>query len=209
VAAENGGGPWTSRYGGGTSLTDVNGYYEVIVDYNWSGAVTPMKYAYAFEPNSEYYTDVNQDYVAGQDYTGILLTFRIMGRIQNECNVPIEGVAVDADNGGGSAATDANGFYEVWVDYGWSGAVTLGRKYYTFEPNWINYFDVLADLADQNYVAFNIYDLDCDGVIGLGDLAVLAGDWLMTGPGIAADFNADGFVDFIDFAYFSAVWQDR
>jgi subtilisin family serine protease len=209
VSAQDGGGAWTSRYGGGATIADANGYYEVIVDYNWSGVVAPTKYAYAFEPNGEYYADVNQDYVAGQDYTGILLTFRIMGYIQNECNVPIEGVAVDADNGGGSAVTDANGFYEVWVDYGWSGAVTLGRKYYTFEPNWINYFDVLADLPDQNYVALNIYDLDCDGAIGLGDLAVLAENWLMTGPGIAADFNADGFVDFIDFACFSVVWQDR
>ena len=123
--------------------------------------------------------------------------------------MPTEGVAVDADNGGGSAVTDANGFYEVWVDYGWSGEVTPGRKHYTFEPNWISYFDVLADLADQNYIAFNIYDLDCDGDIGLGDLTLFAGDWLMTGPGIATDFNADEFVDFIDFAYFAAVWQEK
>jgi hypothetical protein len=27
----------------------------------------------------------------------------------------------------------------------------------------------LADQADQNYAADNIYDLDCDGSIGLGD----------------------------------------
>jgi len=209
VSAENGGGVWTSRYGGGATIADTNGYYEVIVDYNWSGVVVPTKYAYAFEPNGKYYADVNQDYVAGQDYTGILLTFRIIGHIQNECNVPTEGVAVDADNGGGSAVTDANGFYEVWVDYGWSGEVTPGRKHYTFEPNWISYFDVLADLADQNYIAFNIYDLDCDGDIGLGDLTLFAGDWLMTGPGIATDFNADEFVDFIDFAYFAAVWQEK
>jgi len=209
VSAENGGGAWTSRYGGGATIADTNGYYEVIVDYNWSGVVVPTKYAYAFEPNGRYYADVNQDYVAGQDYTGILLTFRIIGHIQNECNVPIEGVAVDADNGGGSAVTDANGFYEVWVGYGWSGEVTPGRKHYTFEPNWISYVDVLADLADQNYVALNIYDLDCDGAIGLGDLAVLAENWLVAGPGILGDFNADEFVDFIDFAYFGAVWQDK
>jgi hypothetical protein len=209
VSAENGGGPWTSKYGGGTSLTDANGYYEVIVDYNWSGNVTPAKYAYAFEPNNKYYTDVNQDYVAGQDYAGILLTFRIMGRIQNECNVPIEGVAVDADNGGGSAVTDANGFYEVWVNYEWSGVVTPDKKYYMFEPNWTNYTDVLADLPDQNYVAHNIYDLDCDGSIGWGDVAVIAGNWLLQGPQIPGDFNTDGIVDFFDFAEFANIWQDK
>jgi len=209
VAAENGGGPWTSKYGGGTSLTDANGHYEVIVDYNWSGNVTPAKYAYSFEPNGEYYTDVNQDYVTGQDYTGILLTFRIMGRIQNECNVPIEGVAVDANNGGGTSLTDANGFYEVWVNYEWSGVVTPDKKYYMFEPNWTSYADVLADLADQNYVAFNIYDLDCDGAIGLGDVAVFAGNWLLQGPDIPGDFDADGIVNFFDFAEFGNIWQDK
>lgn len=209
VAAENGGGPWTSKYGGGTSLTDANGYYEVIVDYNWSGNVTPAKYAYVFEPNSEYYTDVNQDYVAGQDYTGILLTFRIMGRIQNECNVPIEGAAVDADNGGGGAVTDANGFYEVWVDYEWSGVVTPDKKHYMFEPNWTSYTDVLADLPDQNYVAHNIYDLDCDGAIGLGDVAMIADNWLLQGPDIPGDFDADGIVNFLDFAEFGNIWQDK
>ena len=206
VAAKNGGGPWTSRYGGGATIADANGYYEVIVDYNWSGVVVPTKYAYVFEPNGRYYTDVNQDYVAGQDYTGILLTFRIVGYIKNGCDVPVEGVSVDANNGGGSAVTDANGFYEVWVDYEWSGVVTPDKKYYTFEPNWTNYVDVLADLADQNYVAFNIYDFDCDGAIGLGDLTLFAGNWLMTGPGISGDFNADEFVNFVDFACFAAVW---
>ena len=209
VAAENGGGPWTSKYGGGISLTDANGCYKVIVDYNWSGDVTPAKYAYAFEPNSRYYTDVNQDYNEGQDYTGILLTFRISGYVKNGCDVPIKDVSVDANNGGGSTVTDANGFYEVWVDYEWSGVVTPDKKYYTFEPNWTDYVGVLADLADQNYIAYNKYDLDCDGVIGLGDLAVLAENWLKTGPGILGDFNADEFVNFIDFAEFGAVWQDR
>jgi hypothetical protein len=123
--------------------------------------------------------------------------------------VPIKDVSVDANNGGGSTVTDANGFYEVWVDYEWSGVVTPGRKYYTFEPNWTDYVGVLADLADQNYMAYNKYDLDCDTVIGLGDLAVLAENWLKTGPGILGDFNADDNVDFIDFAEFGVVWLDK
>jgi hypothetical protein len=209
VSAENGGGIWTSKYGGGSCLTDVNGYYEISVDYNWSGNVVPIKYAFAFEPSSRHYADVNEDYITGQDYNGLELTFRITGYVKNECETPIEAMWVSADNGGGSAVTDANGFYEVWVDYGWSGEVTPGRKHYTFEPNWISYVNVLADLANQNYVAFNIYDLDCDGAIGLGDLTLFVGDWLMTGPGFLGDFNADEFVNSIDFAEFSAVWQDK
>jgi subtilisin family serine protease len=218
VSAENGGGPWTSRYGGGSALTDSNGYYEITVDYNWSGKVTPAKSAYVFEPNSRYYADVNENYMEGQDYNGALLTFRIAGYIKNECNVPTAGVTVSANNGGGLASlsgrsgqgtTDVNGFYEVWVDYGWSGTVTPQKSHFTFEPNWMSYVDVLTDVCDQNYIASNIYDLDCDGSIGFGDLAVMVGNWLLTGQEIPGDFNVDKTVDFLDFAEFGIIWEDR
>jgi hypothetical protein len=205
ISAENGGGPWTSKYGGGSSITDANGYYQIVVDYNWSGKVTPTKYAYAFEPNSRYYADINEDYTTGQDYTGTLLTYRITGYIKNECNVPIGGVLVDANNGGGSGTTDVNGFYEVWVDYNWSGSVTPSEAYYTFDPNNETYTDVLEDKTGQDYRATNIYDLDCDGSIGWGDVGVLAENWLVPNPQ-KGDFNGDGIVNFLDFAEFASVW---
>jgi hypothetical protein len=209
VSAENGGGPWTSKYGGGSSLTDASGYYEVIVDYNWSGKVTPAKYAYAFEPNGTSYENVNAD-TAGQNYAGTLLTFKISGCIRNECNVPIAGVMVSADNGGGQAMTDANGLYEVWVSYAWSGTVTPEKPHYTFNPAGLIYTGVLADQAGQNYAANNIYDLDCNGYIDLGDVSVICENWLITGSPtpIPGDFDADGTVDFADFAVFVSVWGD-
>jgi hypothetical protein len=203
VSAENGGGPWTSRYGGGASLTNVNGYYEIWVDYNWSGKVKPSKYTYVFEPNSRYYEDVNQDYAADQNYTGNELDFRISGYIKNECDVPIEGVLVDANNGGDEDTTDVNGFYEVWVDSAWSGVVTPTKAHYTFDPNWMSYVNVPADQPDQNYVADNIYDLDCDGSIGWGDVAVMAYNWLDSGAG---DVDNSGHVDFFDQAQLGLAW---
>jgi hypothetical protein len=205
VSAENGGGPWTSKYGGGSSLTDASGYYEVIVDYNWSGKVTPAKYAYAFEPNGTSYENVNAD-TAGQNYAGTLLTFKISGCIRNECNVPIAGVMVSADNGGGQAMTDANGLYEVWVSYAWSGTVTPEKPHYTFNPAGLIYTGVLADQAGQNYAANNIYDLDCNGYIDLGDVSVICENWLNDAGGNICDFNADGIVNFIDYIEFANVW---
>ena len=211
VSAENGGGPWTSKYGGGSSLTDASGYYEVWVDYNWSGKVTPAKYAYAFEPNSRSYEDVNADYT-GQDYAGTLLTFKVTGYITNKCGVPIRDVLVSAGNGGGQATTDANGYYEVWVDYTWTGTLTPTKKYYTFELSSGSGSRVLMLVAvarpGQNYTAENIYDLDCDGYIDLGDVGVMADNWLVTGSQtpIPGDFNADGTVDFADFAILGNVW---
>ena len=206
VCAENGGGQWTSRYDEGCGITDANGYYEVIVDYNWSGSVTPIKYAFAFDEPNIVYTNVLADQ-NDQNYIGWPLTFAISGYINNECNAPIEGVRVDANNGGPQYKTDVNGFYQVWVGYNWSGAVTPIKKYYTFEPNQNLYVDILADQYDQNYIAVNIYDLDCDGFIGFGDMGEIANNWLLPGP--EGDFNVDDIVNFLDFAEFGIVWGDE
>ena len=208
VSAENDGGSWTSRYGGGHSVTDVNGYYEVRVDYNWSGKVTPTRYAYVFEPNSRNYQFVKEDQTVDQNYTGTLLAYRIIGCIKNECNVPIEGVLVDADNGGGEDTTNADGLYEVWVGYAWSGTVMPTKQHYTFEPNQMSYVNVPADQFAQNYIAGNVYDLDCDGSIGLGDVGVIADNWLLTSPE-KGDFDGNGTVNFFDFAEFGTVWQNK
>ncbi len=189
--------------GGRLTLTDENGYYEIVVDYNWSGNLTASKGAYSFEPNSRHYEFVDQNYSADQDYTGDPFDFKITGFIKNECGAPIEGVLVDADNGGGEGTTDVNGFYEVWVDSAWSGVVTPTKAHYTFDPNWISYVSVLADQPDQKYIANSVYDLDCDGSIGWGDVGVMADNWLKTGAG---DIDKDGDVDFSDFAEFGSAW---
>jgi hypothetical protein len=124
--------------------------------------------------------------------------------------VPIEDVVVSADNGGGQGTTDVNGFYEVWVDYNWSGTVTPSKALYTFEPNLMSYVDVLADQPNQNYVAHNIYDLDYDCYIGWGDVAIISENWLETGENIPGDFYKDeaNTVNFLDFADFANVWKD-
>jgi len=205
VSAENSGGPWTSKYGGGSSVTDAAGYYEVVADYNWSGKVTPAKYGYAFEPNSVSYTNIisDQNY---QDYIGTLLTFAISGYVRNACSAPIKGVMVSANNGGGSTSTDANGFYEVWASYNWSGTVTVSKDLYTFTPVNRVYNNVLDNQTNQNYQAANIYDLDCDGSIGYGDIDVISENWLNNTPGNISDFNADINVNFKDFAEFANIW---
>jgi len=41
--------------------------------------------------------------------------YTISGHILESDLTPIEGVSVNADNGGGSDTTDTNGYYEVWV----------------------------------------------------------------------------------------------
>jgi len=47
--------------GGSIDVTDANGYYEVMVPYNWSGTVMPIKEGYTFEPNGILYNNVITD----------------------------------------------------------------------------------------------------------------------------------------------------
>ena len=107
----------------------------MLVDYNWSGKVAPSKDDYAFEPNSIDYSNVTGDVSEVQKYVGTLLTYKITGHIETSCAVPVPvaNVLVNAD-GGGSDTTDASGYYEVWVDYNWSGTVTPTKEKYTFDP---------------------------------------------------------------------------
>ncbi len=182
----------------------------MLVDYNFSGNVVPSKYAYVFEPNGITYANVIEDAAEVQDYVGTLLTYTITGYIENPCELPIQGVLVDTNNGGGSDMTDPNGYYEVWVGYNWSGMVTPTKKNYTFDPNIITYTAVLGDEIDQGYIATNFYDLDCNGSIGLGDFAIMSDHWLETGPDVPGDFYKDegDIVNFLDFAVFANVWGD-
>ena len=186
-------------------VTDANGFYELTVDYNWSGTVVPTKYAYAFEPNQIQFAAVLEDQ-NDRNFVGELMSFSISGYVLNDCGMPIKDVTVAAD-GGNQAITDPNGFYEVWVPYHWSGTVTLNKSDYTFSPSGVEYIAVLSDYSEQNYLAENIYDLDCDDFIGPGDLNIFAENWL-GGPDLPGDFYKDdaNMVNFLDFADFSRVW---
>ncbi|MDH4203568.1 MAG: M6 family metalloprotease domain-containing protein [Phycisphaerae bacterium] len=211
LSPDNDGGPFTSKYYGGGDVTDANGFYEVRVDYSFSGDVVPSKYAYAFEPNGITYTHVTGHIAEPNHYAGTLLTYTITGYIKNACEVPIQDVLVQASSGGTSDTTDPNGYYEVWVDYNFSGTLTPAKQNYTFDPNTAAYANVLSDWMDENYLAANIYDLDCDGSIAIGDLAILTGHWLQTGPDVPGDFHKDpnDIVNFPDFAVFADVWGNE
>ena len=111
-----------------------------------------------------------------------------------------------ATNGGSSTVTDANGHYEVWVDCNWSGTVTPSKAYYTFAPTAVDYTAVLEDKINQDYLATNIYDLNCNGSIDFWDVQVISVNWLDDTIGNICDFNADAIVNFNDFAELANVW---
>ena len=139
----------TGDNGGGSDVTDVNGYYEIVVPYGWSGSVSAVKSGYKITPSSIAYSNVTSDQV-NQDYTAFQPTISGMITSYGE---PLEGVALTASNGGGMAVTDSAGSYNLTVSYGWSGTITPSKPQYTFTPSQRNYSSVIVDITSQNYTA--------------------------------------------------------
>lgn len=190
----------------GTLQDSSGGWVPKTLDLS-SMAGSNIQIRFRFRTIDDVYNTYPGFYVDDVNVTGAKYT--ISGHIRNECNVPVEGVLVDANNGGGQDTTDVNGFYEVQVNYNWSGTVTPTKNYYTFDPNWRSYADVLANQTEQNYQAANIYDLDCNGSIGFGDIGIISENWL-DGPDLPGDFykDEDDIVNFLDFAEFAQHWLE-
>jgi len=130
----------------------------------------------------------------------------ISGHILEPNEAPIEQILVSADDGGSSDMTDPNGFYELSVYYNWSGIVTPTGADNLFTPSQRTYSNVVADQAYQDYKDISAYNLNGDGFIGWGDIAVICEYWLKTEPDSEGDFNDDGVVDILDFAEFALFW---
>jgi hypothetical protein len=152
------------------TVTDASGYYELKVPPGWSGTVTVSKADWGFAPPSRTYSSVPADQT-NQDYTAFQP--KISGYVRDDGGTGIAGVAVSADNGGGSDTTDAAGYYEITVPYGWSGTVTPVKAGWHISPaNW-TYNNVVADQTNQNYTAFQpkisgyVRDLSAVGMEGV------------------------------------------
>jgi len=130
----------------GPVVTDEKGSYTATVEYKWSGAVTPTKEGYTFQPASRSYTEVtsNQD---NQDYTPTLIILTISG------TTGVEGVVMTGLPG--NPVTDKNGTYRATVDYNFSGTVTPTKEGYTFTPPNRTYAQapIKVDEMNQNYTA--------------------------------------------------------
>jgi len=66
-------------------------------------------------------------------------------------------------------------------------------------------FDIIVDMGADEVVT-NPFDLNNDGIVGYYELDVLSAEWLQINPGLQADFNSDGRVDFTDFAKLAQQW---
>lgn len=134
----------------GRPISGPDGSYTAKVGYKWSGTVTPKKQGYTFEPPSTQYSELLMPQPS-QDYVARVLQYTISGRIVTE-EGPAANVFMLADNDGGSATTDANGEYQLTVDYGWQGKVTPQQDGYTFTPTSKLVQRVLQNISNVGFV---------------------------------------------------------
>jgi hypothetical protein len=157
--------------------------YSATVRYGWSGVITPSKNGYDFDPPNIQFDNVSDQ--TNQSFMSSVQKRTISGQILSQKGRPVADVYLIADNAG-SATTNANGEYELSVDYGWPGKITPTREGYTFNPTFKPYTPVTSNQTRQNFSAivrmFTITD------------SVIIGNTPIPGVTITAK-SADGTVD--------------
>ncbi len=135
---------------GSSIVTDNDGYYSVVVDYGWSGTITPSKSGYTFSPAYRTYANLVSDQTS-QDYTGKRQHLLISGTIILD-QKGLAGVTVTLPDGA-STVTDDDGKYSVVVDYGWTGTLTPVKEGYFFSPGSRHYNNLTSSKDGQDFKA--------------------------------------------------------
>lgn len=169
----------------GSPGTSADGFYAGTVDYGWSGTVTPAKSGYAISPSTTSYTNVTSS--RSTDYVGIVLTTSVAGYVRTSSGSGIGGVLMSGLPG--SPSTDANGYYSVSVDYGWSGTVTPAKAGHVFSQPSTTYSNVISNQS-TNYVGTPLTYTITGSVrmVGGGGL----GGVLISGLPVSVTTTADG-----------------
>jgi len=129
---------------GSTVVTDQNGYYSAIVDWNWKGTVTPALEGYEFTPASKIYSKVTGD-MSNEDYTPSEITYTISGKLNME-GVEMNGLP-------GNPITGSGGTYSSTVPYGWQGEVVPIKEGFEFKPSNRGYPPVKGNQMNHDYTA--------------------------------------------------------
>jgi len=118
---------------GGQTITDASGQYELMIDYGWSGNVTPLKEGYTFNPKVKTYPAIRVDQL-NQHVVATAKMFTVTGKMLVS-GIGLEGVVMTADDGSGSpitTTTDVQGAYTFQVPFGWTGNVTATKDGFNF-----------------------------------------------------------------------------
>ncbi|ETR69112.1 MAG: hypothetical protein OMM_04145 [Candidatus Magnetoglobus multicellularis str. Araruama] len=127
--------------------TNVNGYFEKDVCYNWSGRATVSFENYIFEPDFIEFSTVTNN-IQNQNF--IVPTSTIIGFVKDNLNNPFINATIQFDNWK-TVNTDENGFYQIDIFNEWLGNANISYKDYIFDPPNISFDSIGQDLSNQNF----------------------------------------------------------
>jgi outer membrane protein assembly factor BamB len=131
---------------------DSTGFYQLAVTSGWSGTVMPYRTGFTFLPPSANFTNVTSNLT--QNFTAVINTYAMTGSVTLSDGTPLPGTLMTSSDGN-SVTTDANGNYQMNVNYGWTGTITPSCYGCSFSPTSESYSYVTANQT-QNYVASSL-----------------------------------------------------
>lgn len=142
----------SANNGGGSDVTDVDGYYELTVPDPWTGTLTPSDGSWTFQPLDRSYAALDAN-VSDANFTGLYMgdpDVKFSGYVKTEAGFGIEDVLLESDHGE-SDTTDANGYYELILPSPWYGTITPSKALWSFSPPYREYSGVSSDVSDANF----------------------------------------------------------
>ncbi len=164
----------TGSNGGGTTTTNINGYYGLSVPAYWSGRITPSKSGYSFSPSYRDLSNVTA-IPPSQDFTGTPPTQELQ-LVDSQCSI--------------SPTTQNNGaqitiYYRIYNPNSFSVTTGLGCSIAPFgTQNWINDSDDDRTITVASGYSTQSRDFDIPSSASLGTYTVwwAIKDGGMSGP---------------------------
>ncbi len=142
----------TFSHDGLTSTTLADGTYSYPISGRSTTTITPSKTGYHFDPPSRTCSTIISDQ-PGQDFTAILNTYIISGRVSDGVN-PVQGAQLSfTHDPAANITTNANGEYACSITHGASTTISVSHPgYQSWTPATRSLTTVSADQQNQNFV---------------------------------------------------------
>ncbi len=134
----------------GRYVTDLGGMYKVVVPYNWSGTITPELAGYQFDPPSNIYEKVKENYYSNTDYIASKIVYKVTGIVTSPNGPVQDAIIMFGALGGLRTATDAQGHYELGLEHGETGKLSVGKLGFICQNNTMD----IAPMAYDREVNF-------------------------------------------------------
>lgn len=131
-------------------FTNQVGYYSVDVQYGFSGAITPNKTNFTFDPTERTYTNMINN-VGQQNFEAINTTQYTVSGIVTDGIDPVEGVTMTLSGSKTTTLTASDGSYSFTVARRSSGTVTPSKDGYTFVPESESFSNITTNISNFHF----------------------------------------------------------